>query len=91
MAYTGKTNWQINDIVMPGDMNRIEQGVIDAHENLLTHNADEGAHKPAFCSAVQGSCNGGYSTYAEPGSPNVIPEHRRRARRSACRIHAAST
>lgn len=44
MAYTGKTNWQINDIVMPGDMNRIEQGIIDAHENLLTHNADTGSH-----------------------------------------------
>lgn len=48
MVYTGKTNWQINDIVMPGDMNRIEQGIIDAHENLLTHNADDGAHQPAF-------------------------------------------
>lgn len=48
MDYTGKTNWQINDIVMPGDMNRIEQGIIDVHENLLTHNADDGAHKPAF-------------------------------------------
>ena len=44
MAYTGKTNWQINDIVMPGDMNRIEQGVIDAHENLLTLKTDTNSH-----------------------------------------------
>lgn len=44
MAYTGKTNWQINDIVMPQDMNRIEQGIINAHENLLTHNTDTGSH-----------------------------------------------
>ena len=48
MAYNGKTNWQLNEIVKPEDMNRIEQGIIDAHENLLTHNADDGAHEVAF-------------------------------------------
>lgn len=29
MAYSGKTDWQLNDTVMPTDMNRIEQGIID--------------------------------------------------------------
>ena len=29
MAYTGKTNWQNNEIVEAADMNRIEQGVTD--------------------------------------------------------------
>lgn len=27
MAYMGKTNWQLNEIVKPEDMNRIEQGI----------------------------------------------------------------
>lgn len=44
MAYMGKTNWQLNEIVKPEDMNRIEQGVIDAHENLLTHKTDTNSH-----------------------------------------------
>ena len=44
MAYTGKTNWQLNEVVKPEDMNRIEQGVIDAHENLLTHKTDTNSH-----------------------------------------------
>lgn len=44
MAYAGKTNWQLNEIVKPEDMNRIEQGVIDAHENLLTHKTDTNSH-----------------------------------------------
>ena len=44
MAYNGKTNWQLNEIVKPEDMNRIEQGVIDAHENLLTHKTDTNSH-----------------------------------------------
>ena len=48
MAYVGKTNWQLNEIVKPEDMNRIEQGVIDAHENLLTHNKSADAHKNRF-------------------------------------------
>lgn len=35
MTYNGKTNWQVNEIVMPADMNRIEQGIIDAYENIV--------------------------------------------------------
>ena len=54
MAYTGKTNWQLNEIVKPEDMNRIEQGVIDAHENLLTHNKSADAHKNRFDEFVKG-------------------------------------
>ena len=54
MAYAGKTNWQLNEIVKPEDMNRIEQGVIDAHENLLTHNKSADAHKNRFDEFVKG-------------------------------------
>lgn len=34
MAYQGKTNWTKDDIVKPDDMNRIEQGVKDAHDSI---------------------------------------------------------
>ena len=33
MAYEAKTNWKLDDVVMPEDMNRIEQGI----ENLDTN------------------------------------------------------
>lgn len=35
MAYNGKTNWQLDDIVAPEDLNRIEQGIKDADTNKL--------------------------------------------------------
>ena len=54
MAYTGKTNWQLNEIVKPEDMNRIEQGIIDAYESLLTHNKSADAHKNRFDEFVKG-------------------------------------
>lgn len=38
MTYNGKTNWQVNEIVMPADMNRIEQGIIDANKTILQDN-----------------------------------------------------
>lgn len=34
MAYNPKTNWQLNEIVMPADMNRIEQGIADLDSQL---------------------------------------------------------
>lgn len=34
MAYIAKTNWQNNEIVEASDINRIEQGVKDAHEDI---------------------------------------------------------
>lgn len=37
MAYTGKTNWQNNEIVEASDMNRIEQGVTNNDAELTTH------------------------------------------------------
>ena len=37
MAYTGKTNWQNNEIVEAADMNRIEQGVTDNDTGLTVH------------------------------------------------------
>lgn len=34
MSYTAKTNWQGNDPVTEGDLNRWEQGIKDSHESL---------------------------------------------------------
>ncbi|MDO3678696.1 hypothetical protein [Paenibacillus ehimensis] len=34
MAYEAKTNWQLDDTVTEGDMNRIEKGVMDAYTEL---------------------------------------------------------
>lgn len=41
MAFTAKTNWQLNDTVNPEDLNRIEQGIKDNDTNKLgkTENA----------------------------------------------------
>lgn len=36
MAYSGKTNWKLDDTVMPTDMNRIEQGIIDNETSVNT-------------------------------------------------------
>lgn len=51
MAYIGKTNWTNNEIVEAVDMNRIEQGILDADVGLgnvqaevTTHKADNTAH-----------------------------------------------
>lgn len=35
MSYSAKTNWQTNEIVMPTDMNRIEQGIKDLDNTAL--------------------------------------------------------
>lgn len=34
MSYEAKTNWKLDDTVMPSDMNRIEQGIKDVEEGL---------------------------------------------------------
>lgn len=34
MSFTGKTDWADGDILPHGDMNRIEQGIIDAHTDI---------------------------------------------------------
>ena len=36
MAYEAKTNWKLDDTVMPEDMNRIEQGIQNLDENSPT-------------------------------------------------------
>lgn len=36
MAYEAKTNWKLDDTVMPEDMNRIEQGIQDIDKNAST-------------------------------------------------------
>lgn len=39
MAYDAKTNWQLNDVVKPEDINRIEQGIKDLDIGKLTKTA----------------------------------------------------
>lgn len=36
MSYQPKTNWQLDDIVMPDDMNRIENGIVNLENNVDT-------------------------------------------------------
>lgn len=37
MSYNPKTNWQLNEIVMPADMNRIEQGIADLDSHSINY------------------------------------------------------
>ena len=41
MAFAGKTNWALNDIVKPKDMNRIEQGILTLEAEKIAKNALE--------------------------------------------------
>ena len=41
MAFAGKTNWALNDIVKPEDMNRIEQGILTLEAEKIAKNALE--------------------------------------------------
>ncbi|WP_088549312.1 hypothetical protein [Paenibacillus aquistagni] len=36
MSFNGKTNWQFDEVVKESDLNRIEQGIVDAHAELDT-------------------------------------------------------
>ncbi len=37
MSYVAKTNWLLDDLVLPADMNRIEQGISDADVAVSEH------------------------------------------------------
>lgn len=39
MAYPGKTNWALNEIVKPKDMNRIEQGILTLEAEKIAKDA----------------------------------------------------
>lgn len=39
MAYSGKTNWALNEIVKPEDMNRIEQGILTLEAEKIAKDA----------------------------------------------------
>lgn len=39
MAYLGKTNWALNEIVKPEDMNRIEQGILTLEAEKIAKDA----------------------------------------------------
>ena len=65
MAYTGKTNWQNNEIVEASDMIRIEQGILDIDVGLgnvqaevTTHKADGTQHKKTARFVVGTSTSG---------------------------------
>lgn len=48
MAFEKKTNWALNETVMPEDTNRWEQGIHDAHADLASHETDTNAHSTEF-------------------------------------------
>ena len=55
MAYNAKTNWAIDNVVLPADMNRIEQGIkdVDAGKAPLSH-----THTIANITGLQSALNG---------------------------------
>lgn len=44
MSYSGKTNWQFDEVVKEADLNRIEQGVLDAHAGVETAKSEAKAY-----------------------------------------------
>ncbi|SMG38146.1 hypothetical protein [Paenibacillus aquistagni] len=44
MNYTGKTNWQFDEVVKEADLNRIEQGLLDAHAGVETAKSEAKAY-----------------------------------------------
>ncbi|HUM41493.1 MAG TPA: hypothetical protein PKI14_00925, partial [Fervidobacterium sp.] len=44
MSYNGKTNWQDGEIVHAQDMNRIEQGILDAYDKANAALTDYAQH-----------------------------------------------
>lgn len=56
MSYQPKTNWQLDDIVMPDDMNRIEGGIVD-----LENNVDTKATKTMYTATIPTTGWTGYS------------------------------
>ncbi|WP_195574275.1 hypothetical protein [Paenibacillus sp. 1001270B_150601_E10] len=44
MSYTGKTNWQFDEVVKEADLNRIEQGLLDAHAGIETSTSEAKAY-----------------------------------------------
>lgn len=73
MSYEAKTNWQLNDTVLPADMNRIEQGVEDLDNRYLE--TDTSLYVATTGSDVTG--NGSESNpYATIGKAiSVIPKN----------------
>lgn len=44
MSYSGKTNWQFDEVVKEADLNRIEQGLLDAHAGVETAKSEAKAY-----------------------------------------------
>ena len=98
MSYTGKTNWQYDEIVTETDLNRIEQGVVDAHAGLedITHEQIGAASKAEFDTHVNDT--GLHVTAAKQqewnNKANAVHEHAASAITSgtiaAARLPAAS-
>ncbi|NMM53521.1 pyocin knob domain-containing protein [Paenibacillus aquistagni] len=44
MSFNGKTTWQFDEVVKESDLNRIEQGIVDAHAGLDTTKLESKAY-----------------------------------------------
>ncbi|WP_088549309.1 pyocin knob domain-containing protein [Paenibacillus aquistagni] len=44
MSYSGKTNWQFDEVVKEADLNRIEQGLLDVHAGVETARSESKAY-----------------------------------------------
>lgn len=68
MAYNAKTNWAIDNVVLPADMNRIEQGIkdVDAGKAPLSH-----THTIANITGLQSALNGKASSSHNHSISNI--------------------
>lgn len=70
MAYSAKTDWKINDTVQPQDMNRIEQGINEAHiykaNNSLSNVNNDVFKTKAKASGVEVPAQSDITYYVSP-------------------------
>ena len=89
MAYNAKTNWAIDNIVLPADMNRIEQGIkdVDTGKAPLSH-----THTIANITGLQSALDGKASSSHSHSISNITGlQNALDAKASASHIHVPAT
>lgn len=89
VAYNAKTNWAIDNIVLPADMNRIEQGIkdVDTGKAPLSH-----THTIANITGLQSALNGKASSSHSHSISNITGlQNALDAKASASHIHTPAT
>ena len=89
VAYNAKTNWAIDNIVLPADMNRIEQGIkdVDTGKAPLSH-----THTIANITGLQSALDGKASSSHSHSISNITGlQNALDAKASASHIHVPAT